>query len=175
MSIGLVNYPLEADDKIHRLASEFSKSLTEDSLIEKLPSLDEAALRTAQINYPRPKGDRIYFWGTAGTFEQIPFWHILDPENWNTYWQQGKVLKDKIVLIGTTDKLNNNYYPVAASNSAKPMSGVEIYANAIATLMSGKAIALEINTPPLRGLFVLILVGSTALVISRRKRSINRW
>jgi CHASE2 domain-containing sensor protein len=134
-----------------------------------------SALRTAQINYPRPKGDRIYFWGTAGTFEQIPFWHGLDPENWNTYLQQGKVLKDKIVLIGATDKLNNDYYPVAVSNSAKPMSGVEIYANAIATLMSGKAIALEINTPPLRGLFVLILVGSTALVISRRKRSINRW
>ena len=175
VSIGSVNFPIEVDGKVHRLASEFSKSLAEDNLIEKLPSFDEAALRTAQVNYPRPKGDRIYFWGSAGTFEQIPFWHVLDPENWNTYLQQGKVFKDKIVLIGATDKLNNDYYPVAASNSAKPMSGVEIHANAIATLMSGKAIAPGINTPLLQGLFVLILVGSAALMISRRKRSINRF
>jgi tRNA A-37 threonylcarbamoyl transferase component Bud32 len=175
VSIGSVNFPLEADGKVHRLASEFSKSLAEDNLIEKLPSFDEAALRTAQVDYPRPKGDRIYFWGPAGTFEQIPFWHVLDPENWNTYLQEGKAFKDKIVLIGATDKLNNDYYPVAASNSAKPMSGVEIHANAIATLMSGKAIAPGINTPPLRGLFVLILVGSAALMISGRKRSIYRF
>ncbi|MFN6464617.1 MAG: CHASE2 domain-containing serine/threonine-protein kinase [Nostoc sp. DedVER02] len=175
VSIGSVNFPLEEDGKIHRLASEYSKLFTEDNLIEKLPSFDEAALRIAQVNYPRPKGDRIYFWGPAGTFEQIPFWHVLDPENWNTYLQQGKVFKDKIVLIGATDKLNNDYYPVAVSNSAKPMSGVEIHANAIATLMTGKAIAPGINTAPLRGLFVLILVGSAALMISRRKRSINRF
>ncbi|MEH1864106.1 MAG: CHASE2 domain-containing serine/threonine-protein kinase [Nostoc sp.] len=175
VSIGSVNFPVEVDGKVHRLASEFSKSLVEDNLIEKLPSFDEAALRTAQVNYPRPKGDRIYFWGSAGTFEQIPFWHVLDPENWNTYLQQGKVFKDKIVLIGATDKLNNDYYPVAAGNSAKPMSGVEIHANAIATLMFGKAIAPGINTPPLQGLFVVALVGSAALMISRRKRSINRF
>ncbi|QLE47284.1 CHASE2 domain-containing protein [Nostoc sp. C057] len=175
VSIGSVNFPVEVDGKVHRLASEFSKSLGEDNLIEKLPSFDEAVLRTARVNYPRPKGDRIYFWGSAGTFEQIPFWHVLDPENWNTYLQQGKVFKDKIVLIGATDKLNNDYYPVAASNSAKPMSGVEIHANAIATLMLGKAIAPGINTPPLQGLFVLVLVGSAALMIIRHKRSINRF
>ncbi|MEH1889978.1 MAG: CHASE2 domain-containing serine/threonine-protein kinase [Nostoc sp.] len=175
VSIGSVNFPVEVDGKVDRLASEFSKLLAEDNLIEKLPSFDEAALRAAQVNYPQPKGDRIYFWGSAGTFEQIPFWHVLDPENWNTYLQQGKVFKDKIVLIGATDKLNNDYYPVAASNSTQPMSGVEIHANAIATLMQGKAIAPGINSAPLRGLFVLILVGSTALMISRRKRSINRF
>ncbi|MEH2411875.1 CHASE2 domain-containing serine/threonine-protein kinase [Nostoc sp.] len=175
VSIGSVNFPVEVDGKVHRLASEFSKLLAEDNLIEKLPSFDEAALRAAQVNYPQPKGDRIYFWGSAGTFEQIPFWHVLDPENWNTYLQQGKVFKNKIVLIGATDKLNNDYYPVAASNSSKPMSGVEIHANAIATLMAGKAIAPGINSPRLQGLFVLILVGSTALMISRRKRSINRF
>ncbi|MEH2063531.1 MAG: CHASE2 domain-containing serine/threonine-protein kinase [Nostoc sp.] len=175
LSIGSVNFPVEVDGKVHRLASEFSKSLAEDSLIEKLPSFDEAALRAAQVNYPPPKGDRIYFWGPAGTFEQIPFWHILDPQNWNTYLQQGKVFKNKIVLIGGTDKLNNDYYPVAASIGTEPMSGVEIHANAIATLMTGKAIASAINSPPLQGLFVLVLVSSTTLTISRRKRSINRF
>ncbi len=176
VSIGSVNFPLEVDGKVHRLASEFPKLLGEDNLFtKKLLSFDEAALRAAQVNYPRPKGDRIYFWGPAGTFEQIPFWHILDPENWNTYLQQGKVFKNKIVLIGATDKLHNDYYPVAGSKGNEPMSGVEIHANAIATLMSDKAIAQGITILPLRGLFVLILVGSTALMISRRKRSINRF
>ncbi|MEH1778369.1 MAG: CHASE2 domain-containing serine/threonine-protein kinase [Nostoc sp.] len=176
VSIGSVNFPLEVDGKVHRLASEFPKLLGEDNLFTKERlSFDEAALRAAQVNYPRTKGDRIYFWGPAGTFEQIPFWHVLDPENWNTYLQQGKFFKDKIVLIGATDKLNNDYYPVVASKSTEPMSGVEIHANAIATLMKGKAIAPGINNLPLQGLFVLMLVGSTALMISRRKRSINRF
>jgi len=176
VSIGSVNFPLEVDGKVHRLASEFPKSLAEENLlIEKLPSFDEAALRTAKVNYPQPKGDRIYFWGPAGTFEPISFWHVLDPENWNTYLQQGKVFKDKIVLIGATDTLHNDYHSVAASKSVERMSGVEIHANAIATLIQGKAIAQGINSLPLRGLFVLILVGSTALMISRRKRSLKRF
>ncbi|MEH1925047.1 CHASE2 domain-containing serine/threonine-protein kinase [Nostoc sp.] len=176
VSIGSVNFPLELDGKVHRLASEFPKLLGEDNLFtQKRLSFDEATLRAAQVNYPRPKGDRIYFWGSAGTFEQIPFWHVLDPENWNTYLQQGKFFKDKIVLIGATDKLNNDYYPIAASKSTEPMSGVEIHANAIATLMTGKAIAPGIHNLPLQGLFVLMLVGSTALMISKRKRSINRF
>jgi CHASE2 domain-containing sensor protein/tRNA A-37 threonylcarbamoyl transferase component Bud32 len=176
VSIGSVNFPVEVDGKVHRLASEFPKLLGEENLFtNKLPSFDEAVLRAAQINYPRPKGDRIYFWGTANTFEQIPFWHVLDPENWNTYLQQGKFFKNKIVLIGSTDKLNNDYYPVAASTSPEPMSGVEIHANAIATLITGKAIAQEFPTLPLRGLFVLILVGSTGFIVSRSKRNLHRF
>jgi CHASE2 domain-containing sensor protein/tRNA A-37 threonylcarbamoyl transferase component Bud32 len=176
VSIGSVNFPLELDGKVHRLGSEFPKLLGEDNLFtKKRLSFGEAALRAAQVNYPRPKGDRIYFWGPAGTFEQIPFWHVLDPENWNTYLQEGKVFKDKIVLIGATDKLNNDYHQVAGSNSTQTMSGVEIHANAIATLMSDKAITQGINNLPLRGLFVLILVGSTALIIRRRQRSIHRF
>ncbi|WP_392531175.1 CHASE2 domain-containing protein [Nostoc sp. C117] len=176
VSIGSVNFPVEVDGKVHRLANEFPKLLSEENFFtNKLPSFDEAVLRASQVNYPQPKGDRIYFWGPPGTFEQIPFWHVLDPENWNTYLQQGKVFKDKIVLIGSTDKLNKDYYPVAASNSPELMSGVEIHANAIATLMTGKAIAQEFAIRPLRGLFVLILVGSTALIVSRSKRNLNRF
>lgn len=176
VSLGSVNFPLELDGKVHRLASEFSKLVAQDdSLAVKMPSFDEAVLLAAQVNYPRPKGDRINFWGPAGTFETIPFWYVLDTENWNTYLQQGKVFKDKIVLIGSTDKLNNDYHPVAAASSLEQMSGVEIHANAIATLMQDKAIAQAINSVPLRSLFVLALVGGTAFIITRTKRGINRF
>ncbi|MFB2773206.1 CHASE2 domain-containing protein [Pelatocladus sp. BLCC-F211] len=181
VSIGSVNFPKEVDDKVHRLASEFPKLLEAQAgfvTTDKIPSFGEAVLRAAQINYPRPKGDRIYFYGSAGTFETYPFWHVLDPENWNTYLQQGKVFKDKIVLIGVTSQASKDYYLVPAASSwlyPEPMSGVEIHANAIATLMEGKSIAQAIKTSPLRGLFVFSLVGICAVVIGKTKRVVRKF
>ncbi|MBW4616975.1 MAG: CHASE2 domain-containing protein [Desmonostoc vinosum HA7617-LM4] len=174
VSVGTVNFPLEVDGKVHRLASEFPKLLGQESVFTaKLPSFDEAVLRGAQINYSQPKGDRIYFWGPTGTFEPIPLWYVLDEENWNNYLQKGKFFKDKIVLIGATAQLSNDYHPVIASPDR--MSGVEIHANAIATLLTDKAIGEAITSPALRGLFVLFLVGGTAFVVTRSKRGITRF
>jgi len=173
---GSVNFPLEADGKIHKLASEFPKLLAADDILtEKVASFDEAVLATAQIKYPQPKGDRIYFWGPVGTFEHIPLWYVLDAQNWNNYLQQGRVFQNKIVIIGATDKLNNDYHPVAVVNPPERMSGVEIHANAIATLIENKAIAQAISRPALQGLFVLILVGGTVYVVSRTKNNIKRF
>ncbi|MBD2439739.1 CHASE2 domain-containing serine/threonine-protein kinase [Nostoc sp. FACHB-110] len=173
---GTVNFPLDADGKIHKLASEFSKLLTADSdLQEKVSSFDEAVLASANIKYPQPKGERIYFWGTAGTFEQIPLWYVLDAQNWNNYLQQGRVFQNKIVLIGSTEKLHNDYHPVAVGNSSERMSGVEIHANAIATLMENKAIAQAISSRALQGLFVFVLVGTTLYIVTRTKNYIKRF
>lgn len=174
--IGTVNFPLEVDGKVHKFASEYPKLIGADQLLaDKLPSLSEATLRAAQINYPRPKGDRIYFWGPAGTFEAIPLWNVLDPQNWNTYLQQGKVFQNKIVLVGATAQLANDYHATAVSPYQQKMSGVEIHANAIATLIRGKAIAQAIPSHPLRGLFVLSLVGISVGIITRSKRGITRF
>lgn len=177
VSIGTVNFPIEADGKVHLLASEFPKLLAADNLLtDKIASFDEAVLGAAQVKYPKPKGDRIYFWGAAGTFEQIPFWYVFDTQNWNTYLQKGKVFKDKIVIVGATAQLGNDYHPVANSwLYPERMSGVEIHANAIATLMQNKAIAQAIKSVPLRGLFVLILVCSTSLIVTRNPGSLNRF
>jgi len=176
VSTGSVNFSLEADGKVHKLASEFPKLLaTDDMLTEKVPSFDEAVLSAAQIKYPQPKGDRIYFWGPPGTFEPIPLWYVLDPPNWNNYLQQGRVFQDKIVIIGSTDKLNNDYHPVAVVNPPERMAGVEIHANAIATLMQNKAIAPAISSQVLQGLFVLVLVGGTVYFVSKTKNNINRF
>ncbi|MDZ8051576.1 MAG: CHASE2 domain-containing protein [Aulosira sp. ZfuVER01] len=178
VSIGTVNFPLEVDGKIHRLASEFNKTLDQqDVLIDKVPSFDEAALRAAKIKYSRPKGDRIYFWGPAGTFEPVPFWYVLDPQNWKNYLQQGKFFKNKIVVIGATAQLGNDYHRVVAGNNwlyPERMSGVEIHSNAIATLMKNKAIASGIGSPPMQGLFVLAIVGGAIFLCTRSKRGINR-
>ncbi|MCV3213996.1 CHASE2 domain-containing protein [Plectonema radiosum NIES-515] len=178
VSIGSVNLPVEVDGKIHRFASEFPKLLAKNEGFvpgDKIPSFGEAVLRAANVKYARPKGDRIYFYGSPQTFEHIPFWYVLDPENWNSYLQQGKIFKDKIVLIGATNKLSNDYHSVAAAPSYEQMAGVEIHANAIATLMQGKAIAQPIKNPFLQGLFVLALVGGCALIVTRNKRGIIRF
>lgn len=175
VSMGTVNFPLDVDGKVHRLASEYARlSVPDNILADRIPSFDEAVLHAAQLNYPRSQGDRIYFWGGADTFEPLPFWYVLDPQNWRTYLRQGKVFKDKIVVIGATAQLPNDYHAVGASNGPEKMSGVEIHANAIATLMTGKAIAHAIVSPPLRGLFVLVLVGGSAVIITRSKRGFNR-
>jgi CHASE2 domain-containing sensor protein/thiamine kinase-like enzyme len=178
-NIGSVNFILEADGKIHRLAREFNKLLAADDILaEKVLSFDQAVLRSAGIKYPQPRGSGIYFWGGAGTFEAIPFWYVFDSQNWNSYLQQGRVFRDKIVIVGATAQLAKDYHPVpVARNGFTPetMAGVEIHAHAIATLMQGKAIAPAINSPWLRGVFVLVLVGGTSLLMNKSKSGLRRF
>jgi CHASE2 domain-containing sensor protein/serine/threonine protein kinase len=175
-SIGLANFPKEADGKIHKLGGDFTKSVN-GKFDKDLKSFDEAVLAAANVSYPRLKGDRINFYRTPGKFESFSFWHILDPENWNTSLEQGKVFKDKIVIVGATAKLGKDYFPVPFSNEehSDSMAGVEIHANAIATLMSGKAIAEGITSIPLRALFVLSLVSVSAVIVIGSKHGINRF
>ncbi|KYC40085.1 protein kinase [Scytonema hofmannii PCC 7110] len=179
VGVGSVNFPIEINGKVHKLASEFSQSLGNgDTLTEKVLSFDEAVLRAAQVNYPPPKGDRIHFYGPQETFEQIPFWYVLDPKNWNSYLQQGKFFEDKIVLIGATAQLANDYHSAAAARDLlqpEKMAGGEIHANAIATLMENKAIVQAIPSPEGRGLFVLCLLGGSAAIISWKQRGATRF
>ncbi len=178
VSIGLVNFPVEVDGKIHRLAREYPKLLGEDMLTTKLPAFEEAVLKSAQVKYPPPKGGYINFYGVSGTFPTIPLWYVFDPDNWNHFLQQGKVFTNKIVLIGSTAKLNHDDHAVAISQdwwSSEKMPGVEIHANAIATLMTGKAITPAIQTPLMIGLFVLFLVGSSSGLMHLLKGGIQRF
>ncbi|MCJ8281824.1 MAG: CHASE2 domain-containing protein, partial [Rivularia sp. ALOHA_DT_140] len=182
VSIGSVNFPLEVDDKIHRLASVFPKRLFElDGIVPSgMPSFDQSVLIAANVKYPQPKGDRINFYGGAGTFEPYSFWNIFEPEFWNTNLQGGKVFKDKIVIIGSTARTSkgDDYHRVAVSDQwlyPARMSGVEIHANAIATLMEGRTIVSPFSTSLQRSFFVLFLVGGSAILITRVKQGITRF
>ncbi len=181
ISIGSANFPLSADGKIHKLAGEFTKLLEKNkqlNSIDKIPSFEQAVLEASGVKYSPPQGDRIYFYGGNSTFKHISFAEVLDPENWNNYLQQGKYFQDKIVLIGPTAKSLNDYHAVAvADNWFQPgkMAGVEVHANAISTLMSGKTGSEGLKHIPLRGLFVLVLLGGSVFFISRNKQGINRF
>ena len=186
MSIGSINYPMEVDGNIRRFSSEYTKLLdkeyqdltkTFDPLQLKAASFDfdQATLQAAKVNYPQPKGNYIYFYGPHGTFNHIPFWYVLDPVNWNSFQAQ---FKNKIVLIGPTATELNDFHKVPFGESwlyPQPMTGVEIHANAIATLLGGKAIAPAIPNAILRGLVVLIGILATGFFVSKRNHALSQF
>ncbi|MDY6899755.1 MAG: serine/threonine-protein kinase [Cyanobacteriota bacterium] len=182
VSVGSVNFPLEVDSKVHRLANVFPKLLAEqDGIVpNSMPSFDQSVLIAANVEYPQPEGERIYFYGGAGTFKTYSFWNVFEPEFWETNLQSGKVFKDKIVLIGSTARTHKgtDYHRVAVSEQwlyPEEMAGVEIHANAIATLMEGKAIVSPLSTSLQRSLFVLLLVGGSTILITRVKQGTARF
>ncbi len=124
------------------------------------------------------KSDRINFYDPAGTFEQIPFWHVLDPDNWNTYLQQGKYFKDKIVLIGATAAALQDLHKAPFSESwlyPQRIAGVEIQASSIATLLEKRAIREAIGHPQMRGVLVLLFLGGSVVLLTLLKSSLTRW
>ena len=217
MSVGYANFPVEADGRIRKFASEFTQLLADQDLEQfenfyaltvTIPSFEKAVVaasleRSGEAgesgrvgewgnlsNSPPPlpapsplplassKGDYIYFYGPAGTFEQIPFWHVLDPENWNTYLQQGKYFKDKIVLVGASAAALQDLHKAPFSQSwlySQKMAGVEIQANAIATLLQRRAIKQAIPHPQIRGLFILIFVTGAAVCLTRFKHPLAEY
>lgn len=168
-SYGLIKFPVEPDDRVHRFGSEFIRQ--ESSGIdllraEKIESFADATLKTSGVKYARPQGENIFFYGGAGTFKRVPFWTVLSPENWNdAYLQQGRIFKDKIVLIG----------PVASrvgdeiSTPMGTMPGVELHANAIASLLEFRSLRSAFPNPAIAGLVVFGMVTSAGLLLRGAK------
>jgi len=160
--LGLINFQPEITGNIHRMGIK----PPQDSGLPVLPTFAEAVLDVAKVNYPKPKGDGIYFLGGANTWanaqQQIPFYFVIDPENWNSdQLQDGKFFKDKIVLIGATAESKQDIQNSAMGR----MAGIEIHANAIATLMQGKSIVDLLSNPFQKSIFVLLLVGSSGALL----------
>ena len=179
MSVGAINYLIEPNGGIHRLSSQFPKVWSQDhpelakeflEFVATVPSFDEATLQAAGVKYSPPKGENIFFYGPPKTFEQISFSDVLDPENWNTYLKGGKYFKNKIVIIGPTSTLSQDLHRTPFSAFSKSMPGVEIHANAIATLLENRSIAEAIPNAAQRGLFVFIGVVGTGFAITRLKK-----
>ncbi|HEY9830010.1 MAG TPA: serine/threonine-protein kinase [Stenomitos sp.] len=183
MSVGSINYFIEPNGRIHRHAKEFPKIVAQQysdpelakvfaEIVATVPSFDEAILQAARLSYPEPKGDTIFFYGSANSFEIIPFWNVLDPSNWNSYLQKGQYFKDKIVLIGPTATLLQDFHPTPFSESLlypQLMSGVELHAHAIATLLQGRSIGEAMPNPWHRGMSVFIGVVGAGFLITRIK------
>ncbi|QZZ21960.1 CHASE2 domain-containing protein [Leptothermofonsia sichuanensis E412] len=188
-SIGFINYPLSLDGRIHRLGSTYPQLEVENAqrrgksyppeVAEQIVrrskelffeqgkdilSFAEATLKAARIPYQPSRGHTIFFYGPDRTFPHIPLRDVLDPETWNQHLQQ-ETFRNKIVLIGPTAKVYQDLHATPFSKTfpyTTPMAGVEVNANAIATLLENKSIAEAIPNPSWRGATVLVIVLAAA-------------
>lgn len=181
---GFINFLIEPDGRIHRFGEQFLTQLLQNSLpaeaavMEKVPSFAQSTLRAAQIPSAPTDDSSIFFYGPAYTFEHIPFWYVLDSTTWKDNLQSGAYFKDKIVLIGSTAQIHQDFHPAPFSKSwlyREPMSGIEIHANAIASLLEGKTIQEAIPRPSMRSLLVLMGVVATGWGIYRIRHPLRRF
>ncbi|MEC4849894.1 MAG: adenylate/guanylate cyclase domain-containing protein, partial [Jaaginema sp. PMC 1079.18] len=108
-----------------------------------------------------PSGENIFYYVQPVSFPHFSFWHILEENIWELTRNQG-IFQDKIVLIGATaDSLQDfKHTPFSVA-----MAGVEIHANAIATVLENRAIAQGLPNPLSRGILVGIATASLGLIL----------
>ncbi|HLH32828.1 MAG TPA: CHASE2 domain-containing protein [Terriglobia bacterium] len=111
----------------------------------------ERKVGTAEVYQSKPINIR--FVGDNGSFRQIPAWQLLDGT------ADARQFKDQVALIGFTAEGVGDQWFTPFAQSGRKMSGVEIHANAIDTLYSGRAIT-EASVP----LLLLGLILYTVLL-----------
>ena len=77
---------------------------------------------------------RIRFVGDRGAFQQVPAWEVL------TGSVDPGLFRDRIVLIGVTAEASGDDWMTPFSVSGRPMSGIEVHANALESIYSGRNI-----------------------------------
>jgi adenylate cyclase len=120
---------------------------------------------------PLPRGDEILvnFRGGAGTFPSISYYRIVTGEV--TVEKFPDALRDKIVLIGSTTKVEHDIFPTVFARG-DGMAGVEIHANVLQTLIRGDRI---LEVPKLASTVLAVvaaLLGSVMVVRLRAFRAL---
>ncbi|MGD1899980.1 MAG: CHASE2 domain-containing protein [Phormidesmis sp.] len=187
--LGSINFHIEHNQQIHRLGQTFlaealpqptrAFAVIEDrDIFDVAPrSFAQATLEAANVPYADEPQENIFFHGPRGTFEQVPFWYVLDDDQWQNRLQSGQFFEDKIVIIGSTAAASQDFHQAPFSQSMLypyPMAGVEILANAIATLEQDISPTRAIKRPALNALVVLGLGLLIAALINKTQRHSRR-
>lgn len=179
---GFINYVISPNGRIHELSRNpdqiFKLPADELNSIPSVSSFAEATLKASQLPYSPPQGKDIFFYGPSRSFTHISFWEILEPEYWNDYHVKNQTVKNKIVLIGGTDQLFQDFHLAPFSGTSRypeRMAGVEIQANSIATILEGKSISHLFSNRLLRGLAVCLLVIAAGIIQARSPRPLRRF
>jgi adenylate cyclase len=109
-------------------------------------SLDGLAVKKAfpRISIPEKGADPyIDFTGPAGSYLHIPFYLLFTKMAWEDdrppLYSGGRIFKDKIVLIGPwANFMHDSHETPWGTGKYSPVYGVEIHAQAIATLLNQK-------------------------------------
>ncbi len=185
VKVGSVTFRKETNGKIHRLGQAFLAELAlEDAALFGAPiagepplSFAEATLKAAKVNYSDDYQENVFFYGPSGSFTQRPFWYALDDDPWQNQLQSGRFFKDKIVIIGTTATVHQDFHEAPFSESLlypQPMAGVEVLANTVATLREGLSPTQLIRRPALNALIVLVLGLAVAGMMNRTPKPLSR-
>lgn len=185
VQLGTINVPIALDGRIHQQHHTYIKAIkarnadldtasTTATDWDNIQSFSEAVLKSAQLPYDSTIGTDIRFLGPAGTFEQIPFWYVLDPDPWQNYLNAGEYFKDKIVLVGATAKILQDFHDAPFSGTLlypEALPGVEILANDLVTLRDGRALKelIPLVGPKPAGLVLAIGIGLIAVLRTKRR------
>ncbi len=129
-----------------------------------------SALRSAKVTPPTRTGDDIFFYGGRDTFPIVSLADVVLADNWQNQFQGGEFFRDKIVLIGVTDDTQRDITDTPLGR----MSGVELHANAIATLMQGRAVRPILPNPWLRAGLVFAAMLGAAAIMAKAKQPVSR-
>ncbi len=135
-----------------------------------ITSFATAALRSAKFDVPPAKGKDIFFYGGRNTFTTVSLADVVQPDNWQSRFQSGAFFRDKLVLIGVTDDTQRDITDTPLGR----MSGVELQANAIATMMQGRALRPLLPNPWITAGLVFAAVLGAAAIMARAKQPISR-
>jgi adenylate cyclase len=168
-ALGYTNALPAADGRILNLPSSYRQTFIEPLNLKPLPSLAEAVQSLSdKIVQPPPPEARIDYRGPAGSFKTVSFWDVLDPQAYQRLVTQG-VFKNRWVLMGPTAASFQDLHRTPFADRGE-MPGVEVHANALATLRSGRWL---LPWPPAgwqRGLLVAALAGGVGgLCLSRQR------
>ena len=103
-----------------------------------LPVTDQEASNAALSNWQHIDRMHIPYAGNNGHFQTVPYVSVLRGE------VPGAFFKGKIVLVGATGLGLSDAYPTPVSGSSGAMSGVEIHANILASLLDHKSIKIAL-------------------------------
>ena len=157
---GLINTDADPNQQVRALPENNLKTLAQASGIPiDIPSFSEAILKVAKLPVPKLRGEYIYYYGRENTFPIVPFWHVLDPQNWSLH-EAAETFRDKLVLLGpTADSLQD----IKRTPTSGAMPGVEVHAHTLATFMDNQALALAFPNPGARGVVTGLLMAVVGL------------
>ncbi len=164
--LGFVNVWPDEDGILRRSyyqqrGDQFGDLLAPDVILE---SLDARVLRAYGRTDLIPSGfdgRRFRYTGEPGAFISLRIGDVLTPSMWKANFHEGADFKDKIVLVGPTADIFQDYHDSPFSNP-KAMLGPEVHLNIINAALHGEF--LQEPSFPAK-LFVIVLAGICALTL----------